>query len=190
MERVMVFIDGSNLYHGLVDYCSQTALNFEKFCNLLCGDERRLVHTYYYNIILRQNNAKEAYAGQQRFIAALQRIPHFDFVKGRTVDRKRDEKCPQCQHEYEISYQIEKGVDIQLAVQMLVSAFDNQYDTAIIVSNDGDFSEAVKEVRRLKKTVENAEFPERLPSYLSRQCSKVISLTKDFIEPCYYQPYT
>jgi len=190
MERVMIFIDDSNLYHGLVDYCSTTALNFEKFCNLLCGDERRLVHTYYYNIILRQNNAKEAYAGQQRFIAALQRIPHFDFVKGRTVDRNRDEKCPQCQHEYEVLYQTEKGVDIQLAVQMLVSAFDNQYDTAIIVSNDGDFSEAVKEVRRLKKTVENAEFPERLPSYLSKQCSKVINLTKDFIEPCYYQPST
>jgi uncharacterized LabA/DUF88 family protein len=104
------------------------------------------------------------------------------------VDRNRDEKCPACGHEYKVSYQIEKGVDVQLAVQMLSAASDNQYDTAIIVSNDGDFAEVVKEVRRLRKNVENAEFPNRLPSYLSRQCSKIIELSKDFIEPCFYSP--
>jgi uncharacterized LabA/DUF88 family protein len=147
-----------------------------------------LVHTYYYNVILRQDIDKDLYAGQQRFISALQRIPHFDFIKGRLVDRNRDEKCPKCGYTYQVSYQTEKGVDIQLAVQMLSSAFDNQYDTAIIVSNDGDFAEAVKEVRRLRKSVENAEFPNRLPSYLSRQCSKIIKLSKDFMEPCFYSP--
>ena len=186
MERIMIFIDGSNLYHGLSNYCGRTALNFECFCNLLCGDERRLVHTYYYNVILRQAANKDLYVAQQRFISALQHIPHFDFMKGRLVDRDRDEICPECGHEYKVSFQTEKGVDIQLAVQMLSSASDNQYDTAIIVSNDGDFAEAVKEVRRLRKNVENAEFPDRLPSYLSRRCSKVITLSKDFMKPCFY----
>jgi len=186
----MIFIDGSNFYHGLSDYYGKTAFDFECFCNLLCGNERRLVHTYYYNVILRQANNKDLYAAQQRFISALQHIPHFDFIKGRLVDRERDEKCPECGHEYKVSFQTEKGVDIQLAVQMLSSASDNQYDTAIIVSNDGDFAEAVKEVRRLRKSVENAEFPNRLPSYLSRQCSKIIKLSKDFIEPCFLPPLT
>lgn len=55
MERVMIFIDGSNLYNRLVelyagmfeDYQS-FRMDFANFSTLLCGDNRRLVHTNYY----------------------------------------------------------------------------------------------------------------------------------------------
>src|SRR5438552_18246116 len=77
----------------------------------------------------------------------------------------------------------EKGVDVQLAAHMLAFAFDNQYDTAILVSNDGDFAPVVAEVIRLNKTVENAEFSGRLPSFLSKCCTSVFGLDKTVLKP-------
>lgn len=184
MERVMIFIDGSNFYYGLRDALGTAKIDFDIFDNLLCGQERRLVHVHYYNVRLRQAVDKLHYAEQQKFLSVLQSIPHFDVHTGRLVDREREENCPKCGHQYCVSYQTEKGVDVFLAVDMLSYAFDNQYDTAILVSQDGDFVPAVAEVKRLRKRVQNAEFSHRLPSYLSKQCSDTIELTEDFLGPC------
>jgi len=52
MDKVAIFIDGSNLYHGLKHEIGNTKLDFQKFIDwLLAG--RRLVRTYYYNAPLR-----------------------------------------------------------------------------------------------------------------------------------------
>ena len=184
MERIMVFIDGSNLYHGLKAAVGHARLDFERFAMELCGSTRRLVHTHYYNVPLRQADDPSGYAGQQKFFAQLRRIPHFTMHLGRLVDRERDETCPKCGHAYKVEYQTEKGVDVQLAAHMFAHAFDNQYDTSILVSNDGDFAPVVAEIRRLNKGVENAEFPNRLPSFLSKSCSDTITLSGIFLKPC------
>jgi len=102
------------------------------------------------------------------------------------VERDREETCPQCSGRYKVGYQTEKGVDVQIASHLLTFAFDNQYDTAILVSHDGDFAPVVAEVLRLNKRVENAEFPHRLPGYLSKQCSDVLILDADFLKPCLF----
>lgn len=48
MGKVIVFIDGSNLYHGLKANIGKTKINFEKFVNKLVNG-RELVRTYYYS---------------------------------------------------------------------------------------------------------------------------------------------
>lgn len=48
----------------------------------------------------------------------------------------------------------EKNLDTQMTTDMLMMAFRNEYDVAIIVSNDGDFADAVKNVRELAKRTE------------------------------------
>lgn len=181
MERVMVFIDGSNFYHGLRATLGRAVLNFERFALDLSGPTRRLVHTHYYNVPIRQADDAKAYAGQQKFLSQLRKVPHLSIHLGRLADRTRGERCPKCRHAYTVSYQTEKGVDVQLAAHMLAHAFDNQYDTSILVSNDGDFAPVVAEIRRLGKKVQNAEFPNRLPSYLSKSCTSIISLEASFL---------
>ena len=52
MERVMIFIDGSNLYHGLKAAVGHARIDFGRFCTELCGSSRRLVHAHYYNVPL------------------------------------------------------------------------------------------------------------------------------------------
>jgi uncharacterized LabA/DUF88 family protein len=184
MERVMVFVDGSNLYHGLKETLGHARVDFQRFCSQLCGSSRRLVHVHYYNVPLRQADDPARYARQQKFFAQLRKIPHSTIHLGRLVDRERQESCPECSANYAVEYQTEKGVDVQIASHMLTFAFDNQYDTAILVSEDGDFAPVVAEVLRLNKQVENAEFPRRIPSFLSRACSRVTPLDDAFLQAC------
>ena len=47
----------------------------------------------------------------------------------------------------------EKGVDVLMAVDLLVGAYENIYDTAILVSGDGDFVPAIQRVQKLNKKV-------------------------------------
>lgn len=53
----------------------------------------------------------------------------------------------------------EKGVDVQLAVDMLTGAFRDDYDVAVLVSSDGDFRPVVEAVREIGKRVEYIYFP-------------------------------
>jgi hypothetical protein len=41
-ERVMVFIDGSNMYHSLKAFSNRTDIDLGKFCNKLL-EKRRLI---------------------------------------------------------------------------------------------------------------------------------------------------
>ena len=81
--------------------------------------------------------------------------------------------CKRCGQPLELLKYTDKGTDVHIATDILIHAFDNQYDTAILISEDGDFAAAVQEVRRLRKKVENAYFRAR---HLSSVCDKFILL--------------
>ncbi len=142
-ERVCIYIDGSNLYHGLKGNFQRTDLNFEKLINWLV-DGRKLIRTYYYNASIPVKDNPDRAKRQQKFLAGLSKIPYLDIRLGRLEPRGNTF--------------VEKGVDIAIAVDMLSMAFNNVYDTAILVSSDGDFVKAVKAVCDTGKHVEAACF--------------------------------
>jgi uncharacterized LabA/DUF88 family protein len=45
----------------------------------------------------------------------------------------------------------EKGVDVKIAVDLLVGAYEDHYDTAILLSSDTDLIPAIRQVRALGK---------------------------------------
>lgn len=51
-----------------------------------------------------------------------------------------------------------KGVDIALSKDLLVNAFYNNYDVAVLIAGDGDYVPLVQEVKRLGKVVCTAFF--------------------------------
>ncbi len=63
MPRVMVFIDGSNLYHSLRDAYRRTDIDFAKLCAKLAGP-RELVRGYYYNASVDQVREPQRYGDQ------------------------------------------------------------------------------------------------------------------------------
>ena len=58
----------------------------------------------------------------------------------------------------------EKGVDVLIAVDLLIGAYENLYHIAILVSSDTDLIPAIKKVRSMKKKIEYIGFSHK-PSY-------------------------
>lgn len=73
MERVMIFIDGSNFYHGLKGNNCSTKIDFYKLSKLLTGNRRKLITTYYYNAAYNQKDDPQKYADQLKFFARLKK---------------------------------------------------------------------------------------------------------------------
>lgn len=69
-----------------------------------------------------------------------------------------------------------KGDDIYLATDMLSFAYENKFDTAVLVSGDGDFVPAIKKVQKLGKKVENAYFSVSRSTFLRKVCDSSILL--------------
>lgn len=196
-ERVAIFIDGSNFYHGLKACIGNTKVDFAKFSQLLCGD-RELVRAYYYNAPVNQQGFPDIYKDQQRFFDSLKTVPYFVLKLGRLEKRtvKVDKEnliktfgddiaklILEKWGEVIVTY-VEKGVDIDLATDMLRLAYNNAYDTAIIVTGDGDFVSAVNGVKDMGKHVENANFSDGKGYHIRTACDKFIPLDKDFLKPC------
>ena len=173
-DRVMVFIDGSNLYHSLRDYFKRSDLDFEKFYHKLVG-VRRLVRVYYYNAVVDQTKDAQQYANQQRFFDKMRRLPYLEIRLGRLIYRGWPTTPP-----------YEKGIDIKLATDMLVHAFRENYDVAILVSGDTDFADALQAVKDQGKHVEVALFGGGSSSqHLRDVADKVIILDQNYLQGCW-----
>jgi len=144
MERVCVFIDGNNLYHGTKEVLPDAHVDIGKLVAWLVQG-RDLVRTYYYNCPVSPQRDPVGAKAQQSFFNALARIHYLQIRLGRLEPRGD-------------SF-VEKGVDVSIAVDMLIMGVRNLYDTAILVSSDGDFVSAIKAVQELGKHVEVAHFP-------------------------------
>lgn len=142
-DRVAIFIDGSNLYHALKTNFKRMDLNYSEFTAKLVGN-RRLFRTYYYNVLQDSVQRPDGYREQQEFLEVLRKTPYLEIKLGST---KVSQGVP-----------VEKGIDIMLATDLLYFAWNNFYDTAIVVSGDSDFAYALQAVKNMGKHVELAYF--------------------------------
>ncbi len=71
---------------------------------------------------------------------------------------------------------MEKGVDVRMAADMVYYAARDFYDTAIVVTEDQDFSPAMGLVKELGKHVELAVFPDAQSREMIRVADKILSL--------------
>lgn len=186
-NRVMIFIDGSNLYKrtkGLIPEGKQ--VDIEKLANKLLG-ERKLERIYYYNTSTPSEDPEEQ-KSQQRFLEKLGWINHLQKRIGKPVPKEYTVKCPNpdCGTEFPFKTHIQKGVDTRMAVDMVTLAIRDAYDIAILVSGDGDLVEAVDFIREhTSKKVENSCALGRGWSIKLREASDVrIPLNKEYLKDC------
>ena len=172
----MIFIDGSNFYHGMKETFGKDAgIDFTKLIEKLVmwkfrpQDSYELKRTYYYNAPLKKEENEARYKDQQRFFDRLNHIPLFEIKLGRLEKRPDNTK-------------VEKGVDIQIATDMIYFAFKDLYDIAILVSGDGDFTPAVARVKETGKQIINAFFPEGKSYHLLKECDYFLPLDESFLQ--------
>jgi len=64
---------------------------------------------------------------------------------------------------------IEKKVDINIAIDVVSLAFEDAYDTAVLVTGDGDFLPVVKKIKELNKKPEVWAFKYSLANALMEE---------------------
>jgi len=156
-ERVMIFIDGPNLY-GQLKQLGQKVDYFKLVKELAEG--RRLIRTYMY--VTYNPRDEEEKRKMVSFIRVLEDGGGFN-VKA-IPKRFRNGRW------------IEKGTDVSLVTDMLTLAYNDAYDTAILVSGDTDFVEAVRAVKARGKKVEVAMFSNAVGEELKRIADRFVPL--------------
>jgi len=182
-DRVMVFIDGANLYN-----CMKESLNINRNVKVdvfsaKLANGRDLVRTYYYNSPAPPSADQ---AGFQRYWAKLNWLNNVRPRLGRIIPRTIDVQCPECHKSFQYKTHIQKGVDTRIVVDVISLAQSNAYDTGIIVSGDSDLAEAIEWVREhTQKRIENACVPCKSCSEEIRNAADVkIQLTREYLNGC------
>jgi len=164
-ERVMVFIDGSNHYNIIKNMVGKAYslknFNFKKFVDFLTNG-RKIVRAYYYTAPLDKSKNEETYKKQQKFFESLKKIPNFSLVLCRMQKDKEHGA---------VKYHVKED-DIHIAVDMVKYAYNDAYDTAILVSSDGDFVPAVEAVKEKGKNVENIGFETKFSWHLKQKSDR------------------
>lgn len=173
-ERVMIFIDGSNLYHSLKGYFQRADIDIGKFCQKLLA-KRRLIRIYYYNARVGQKEEPDRYNDQAAFFSSVSAIPYTELRLGRLVYVNWPNSPP-----------YEKGVDIQLTTDLLTHSFKDNYDSAILVAGDTDYVGALQAVKDNGKNVEVALFGKESTSRPLREVAdKVITIDGRLLRNCW-----
>lgn len=180
MAKISVYIDGANFLYGIRSIhrrYSDFKFDFERFIRSVIGSND-LVDVYYYNASLKQNLNPKLFKLQQQFFDRLRRTDKFKVVLCKRQRRTNSAG--------EDTFTI-KGDDIHLAIDMLKDAYEKKYDTAILISGDGDFAPLVKYVRNLGKRVENFHFVDNISLDLLKGCNSSSVIDKKIANKFFYR---
>lgn len=155
-QRVFIIIDGSNFYHRLkearVGLHNLLDFDYTALAHFLSG-KRKVARKAYYIGLVRANpkdkKAVKMMANQHRLLTKLKKekwsLFYGDLLKSKGKYH-------------------EKGVDVKIAVDLIVGAYENEYDTAILASSDTDLLPAIDKVKELGKEIEYIGFGHK-PSF-------------------------
>jgi len=172
MNRVITYIDGFNLYFGLRSkgWRRYYWLNLHQLSLALLKPGQQLAAVHYFTARIRANGHNvDDMRRQSLYIEALQTLPDTTLHFGHYLDKPR--QCRLCGAQW-MDYE-EKMTDVNIAVQMLADAFDDRFDTALIISADSDLTTPVSKVRQRfpAKRVVIAEPPGRHSTALCNNAS-------------------
>ena len=207
-EKAIIFIDGSNFYHGMKEKrLSSMDLDYAKFSRKLVLN-RQWIQTRYYVGQVKQEGDLTAYQKQQKFLHRLKSFENVNYFLGRLERRqtkgssKKLKKWldalpnrPDVSLSPEIVEElsrvasvdsvtwVEKGVDVMIATDMVSMAYEDKYDTAYLLSADGDFTHAIRKVRDTgKKVLVASSIP---GNEISKAANSFIPMNKRFFDGCW-----
>lgn len=143
-DRVIAYIDGFNLYFGIneagLTYCKW--LNIKTLITHLLLDDQELVGVKYFTS--RINNEPEKQKRQNTFIEAIETtgisIFYGNFIREAV-------ECSRCGKIWSNSN--EKMTDVNIATNLLIDAFQDKYDVAILISGDSDLVPPIKSIHTI-----------------------------------------
>jgi len=192
MKRAIAYVDGFNLYFGIRETKKPTLkwLNIQALVQQLlarpsfvrrCGTHE-LVETKYFTSLISRKPAKER--RQQTFLEALQTLEDFEIYYGKYSFQPQ--WCPNCRTHYELP--TEKMSDVNLSVELMRDAFQDRFDTALIVSADSDLVPPVQAVKELfpRKIIAVALPPNRRSGHLVSVADYRLKIWERLVGKCLF----
>ena len=146
MERVIAYIDGFNLYFGMREkgWGRYLWLDVHALVNNLLKPRQRLVRTKYFTSRVSGTRSDPGKPQRQNtYLDALGTLPDLDIFYGHYLPK--NVQCFSCGATW-VSHE-EKMTDVNIAVALLLDAYDNAFDTAILMTGDSDLRAPVFEMR-------------------------------------------
>jgi len=168
MKKILVQIDGSNFYNKIKKILPKTHLTDFSYASLAKSlVEVAEPHIIYYVGEIRQyegsRKSEILYANQQKLFTSL-RNQNIEIKLGYLL--MSDGRFR------------EKGVDVQIAVDIVRGAIKNEYDKYYLISSDTDLLPAIKTAKDEGKEIVYIGFENFISRALSNNCSSRMILKK------------
>lgn len=143
-ERVITYIDGFNFYYGLKGkkWKRYYWIDLAAMSRALLKPNQELVACHYFTARIRQTHAGQSTKKQKIWLEALETQGDIVIHYGHYLLKSR--RCRSCGETWDIPE--EKMTDVNIATQLLVDAYEDNFDTAILISGDSDFSTPIQEI--------------------------------------------
>ena len=151
-DRLIVYIDGFNLYRGMQDSGMRALywLDLRALAEFICPKHAQVSGVKYFTARI-LNLKRESDPGYKDAEASRRRqINYIDALRYRGVEifegkyKRRTITCRSCKSSWVKPE--EKMSDVQLATQLLSDAFRKNFDAAMVVSGDADVSPPIRVV--------------------------------------------
>jgi len=173
-QTSVILIDESNFYFKLKDLGldNQLNFNFQKFTTHIAAKHKNISTIYYIGAVRTKTDfhTRKLHAKQQKL---------FKYLSSQNI-------------KYSLGYLLEsngvmheKGVDIQIAVDMLINSYENRIDRIILISSDTDLIPAIKQVQKLGKQVTYVGFKHKPSRALINICSDYVLLSRRDLDEFY-----
>ena len=181
-QRVSVYIDGLNLYHGLraKGYSRYLWTDLRSLSeNLALADQAVCSVKYFTARFIHEGGTPGAIRHQDQHLQALDSVNNVQVVEGEFL--RRMGRCRVCGEQWR-TYE-EKMTDVNLGIELISDAADDVFDVAIMISGDGDLTGPVEKVltRYPAKRVVVAFPPNRSSKSLKNAASAYFSIGRNVL---------
>jgi len=173
-EKLMIFIDGGNLFGAVKE--KNIKIDFRKLADFL-AEGFNLIRVYYYTGVPTlkswdksrdsKKQFKEKISNQIKFLDGLEFNYNFHVVKKPLS--------------FDKGFLKEKGVDVNIASDIIWHGLSDNYDSFILISGDRDLMDCLMRMKDNGKKVIVANFENRISREIKKIADKYINLS-DYLE--------
>jgi uncharacterized LabA/DUF88 family protein len=173
--KTNIYVDGFNLYYGSLKKTPFRWLDISAMCRLLLPSDQINKIRYFTALVHPRPQDPDQLKRQKTYLRALRTIPNLTIIEGSFLAHEvMMPLAPPKQGYAKVIKTEEKGSDVNLATHLLMDAYHDDFDLAVIISNDSDLLEPIKVViGEFKKDVGLIN-PQKHPSYALRPHVKFI----------------
>ena len=196
--KTVVYVDGFNMYYGCLKNSPYKWLNPVLLCQNILNDTHEFIGLKYFSAkVSDPPDDLSKSQRQQIYFRALKTLPNTKVILGHfnvhTVTMRlakpieyeenipfinKTKKIKKTRAEV-IKYE-EKGSDVNIATEMLIDAYENKYDSAVLISNDSDLMSPVKHIKtKLRKKIINLSPHPKNSIQLKKGSTYAIKITEE-----------